>query len=368
MAGDDKLRERIRGIRSEIGQRARRLLGDAIDLAKMIWLWLDYQLIIAPYFRYWSYKTQILRWFKYGALTIVSSSTGILAFEIVLEVLGPERLAEWLNGAHISAMLNWFSQWRPTGLLILPESAARTRLILFALLIISAVYLTLHNVEEARKPGHEYQFARAINSLLLNCRIARASGTTVPIAEALNFLRYVFRYSGIKHVALHLPDDQGTLTIKREHVVPPEADFTELTLQRGQGVAGRVYDDPDAHVQYMPRMFLPVNRRYGGWLFPHSVRFLFSRPAPAGHSGEPPLWEVGNEEINPDLFVPAPNSRINYQSLLSVPAVSVIDQQLLGVVTLVFSRTAALDKAGIAMALTFVLLLTGEIRSGNIKL
>jgi hypothetical protein len=149
-------------------------------------------------------------------------------------------------------------------------------------------------------------------------------------------------------------------------VCPPDPNFSSAPLQLGEGLAGQVFGDADSHIQYLPRMFFPLNFRRGGWLFPHTAKMLFASVAIRNSNVR--LWEVGNEEISPNTFKRIGAEPISYRSLLSVPVVSVVDKQLVGVLNLDFGRTDPLDKRGIEMALVFALLLGGEIRTRGITL
>jgi hypothetical protein len=364
---DDKLRQVIKGFRSQIDEKAKAIRTASLDLIALVASWSYYQLVIAPYFKCWSYKTRVRLWLRYTALAAVTLSTALLVIEVALELTGHERLLLSLKQfeTRMVATLEQLRAARPSLFAHLPGSAYLVTAVVLAILVALAIYLALHNIEEARKPGYEYHFARAINSFLLECRAAHGAGQSIPVLKALEVCHFVFKHTGIQHVSLHLPVG-GSLVIRPEHVCPPDPNFSSAPLQLGEGLAGQVFGDADLHIQYLPRMFFPLNFRRGGWLFPHTAKMLFASVAIRNSNVR--LWEVGNEEISPNTFKRIGAEPISYRSLLSVPVVSVVDKQLVGVLNLDFGRTDPLDKRGIEMALVFALLLGGEIRTRGITL
>lgn len=327
-----------------------------------------YCLAVGPYFRYWSYRAKIRKILRYTTLVAVSLSTLTLAIEISLELTGEGRLLgilAWVKTHAVSAVENSRKVW-PRLFAHLPASAYLVTTGILLILGLSVAYLTWHNVDEARKPGYEYHFARTVHSFLLELRAAHQAKQPIPVSGALEFCHFIFVPFGIRSVSLHLPDSD-ILRIRREHVFPPPgANFSGTRLRLGEGLAGKVFNDPDLHIQYAPRMFYPFNRRYLGWLFPHTLKLRFSRTPVPGSTIV--LWEVGDEEINPNSFKFLQDSPIHYLSLLSVPVVSVTPKQLIGVLNLEFTKTDALDRAGIEMALGFALILGGEIATGHMPL
>jgi hypothetical protein len=293
----------------------------------------------------------------------------MLSVEIIVELVGHKsllRFITWLSGPRAVELIGRVRSLRFLSFLPLPDSPHLVKIAWLVFLVASGGYLAWHNVKEVRKPDYEFHFARAISSFLLDCRIARANKQLLSMSEALKFCHFIFEHAGIRHVALHLVE-AGVLSIRPEHIYPRNEKLLALLLQPGEGVAGEVYKDDKLHLQYVPRLFFPFNRRYGGWLFPHSVKFQFNRDTVPNTDTDLRLWQVGNEEINPDVFKRG-TGPILYRSFLSVPVFSVSDKALLGVLSLDFSKTDALDTADIAMSLVFVLLLAGEMRSGNIAL
>jgi hypothetical protein len=381
MVQSDKIRKKALAIRDQARGQMGQIKADVLNLVKSVigliktffsliktfCAWIYYQVVVAGYFYLWSYKYQIRNSLRYTTLAAVSASTLILMYEIFLELVGHKRLLLFitrLSGPSSVAAIERFRSSRFLALFPLPDSPHLVKISWVVLLAASVAYLTWHNVEEARKPGYEYHFARAINSFLLDCRIAHANQKPLPVSETLKFCHFIFVRPGIQHVCLHLAVD-NILSIQSKHIYPPDEKFCVQQLQPGEGVAGEVYSDPKLHLQYVPRLFFPFNRRYAGWLFPHAVKFQFNQQSVPGTRLK--LWQVGNEEINPDVFKRG-KEPIPYCSFLSVPLFSVSDKSLLGVLSLDFSKTNALDRAGIAMALVFALLLAGEIRSRNITL
>lgn len=364
---NDKLHQKIQSFRSDIAEKARTTRLAILDLAAVLASWSYYQCVIAPYFKYWSHKTRVRVGLRYTALAVVTLSTTLLLVEISLELTGHERILSSITRfqARVVAALEQLRAAKPTLFAHLPGSAYLVTVLVLAALMILALYLAWHNIEEARKPGYEYHFARAINSFLLDCRVAHGAGQSIPVFKALEVCHFVFKHAGIQHVSLHLPV-QGSLVIRPEHVFPTDPSFSAAILQPGEGLAGQVYEDEGLHIQYLPRMFFPLNFRYGGWLFPHTAKMQFSTVKIKSSSLR--LWEVGNEEINPNTFKRIGTEPIRYRSLLSVPVVSVVDKQLVGVLNLDFGKTDPLDKRGIEMALVFALLLGGEFRNGGIIL
>lgn len=355
-----KLREKSGVYRAQAKEQFKRLCESAIDLTLSLLREAYYRGIIAQYFRYWSYKSQIRHLLRYGALTVVSSATGFLVLEMIFELLGHDRLTHSLDRIVNSPRVLQFVEryhWLPSG--------AHLKIAAIVFLALSGLYLAWHNLEEARKPSYEYLFAQSIYSFLLDLRAAHQNKKPIPIAEALEGCHYVFKRSGIRYVALHLADS-GMLGIRPEHVWPRSESASVVRLAPGEGVAGQVYEDQQLHVQYVPRLFFPINRRYGGWLFPHTVKFQFTQ-SPVPDTSNLKLWQIGNEEINPDAFKQMEKA-IHYRSFLSVPVYSVTTQDLFGVLSLDFSRTDALDKGGIAMALGFALILGGEIATKGVAL
>jgi hypothetical protein len=364
---EDKLQQIIGSFRSQIDEKTRTIRIAVFDLAVLVASWSYYQLFIAPYFKCWSYKIRVRRWLRYTALGAVTLSTALLVIEMVLELTGHERLLSSLKqfeAGLVAALEQLRAAW-PRLFAHLPESAYLVTAALLATLVALAIYLALHNVEEARKPGYEYHFARAINSFLLDSRTAHSTAQKIPVLKALEVCHFVFKHTGIQHVSLHLPVGSG-LVIQPEHVFPADSNFSSAPLQPGEGLAGEVFGDAALHIQYLPRMFFPFNFRYGGWLFPHTAKMAFASVAIKNSTLR--LWEVGNEEISPNTFKRIGTDPIIYRSLLSVPVVSVVGKQLMGVLNLDFGKTDPLDKRGIEMALVFALLLGGEIQSGTITL
>jgi hypothetical protein len=364
---DDKLRETIRDFRSQIKKRLGTVAKDLLDLVRVVASWAYYQLVIALYFKWWSYKTRVRAWLRYTAIAAVTLSTVLLVAEITLELTGHERLLLFVKRfkPQIVAAIDRARAARPTLFTHLPGSAYLATWLILAILLLLAAYLAYHNIEEARKPAYEYNFARAINSFLLDSRVAHTAGQQIPVLKALEVCRFAFNHTGIQHVSLHLPVG-GALSIRPEHVCPPDPNFSTAPLAVGEGLAGQVYEDAALHIQYLPRLFFPFNFRYGGWLFPHTAKMLFaSVPIKDANVS---LWGVGDEEISPKTFKRIGTAPIRYRSLLSVPVVSVVDKQLFGVLNLDFRKTDPLDKRGIEMALVFALLLGSEMHSRGISL
>lgn len=364
---DDKLRQIIKDARSQIAKNIGTIVATVSELVTLVAFWAYYQLIIAPYFKCWSYKTRFRVWLRYTALAVVTLSTTLLVAELVLELTGRERLLLSLRRLEtkIVAAIEQTRALQPHLFAHLPASAYLATGLFLAVLMSLAVYLALHNIEEARKPAYEYHFAHAINSFLLDSRLAHMTNQPITVSQVLEVCHFAFRHSGVQHVSLHLPV-KGTLAIAPEHVYPSDPSISGTPLQFGEGLAGQVFEDKDLHIQYLPRVFFPLNRRYGGWLFPHTVKMLFASVPVSGSKVS--LWEVGNEEISPNTFKRIGAEPIAYRALLSVPLVSVAAKQLVGVLNLDFERTDPLDKRGIEMALVFALLLGSEIQSGGVSL
>jgi hypothetical protein len=239
---------------------------------------------------------------------------------------------------------------------------------------IAALFLFWHHQHETRKPEYEYKFVKRLYELIER---SRHTGTPVQPDELLTILRSAFARTGIRRVSVHLPDREETLlSIKPEHVVPPEEDpryFIKLPLKRGadgklsgEGVAGAVYVDNIP--RYMPRLSFPNWER--GISFRHCVRVAYRKDRKKGRVRR--VWDaivtrLGRKpkELEPDFVNDGFNLRAFkesekgtrlYNSALSVPLKSVTSGRCVGVLNFDFESTSTLDKSDIAMAVVFGLL------------
>jgi hypothetical protein len=362
----DTISKTIENLGSEIKALVKKVGSDIWKILRMLGRLIYYKFVVVPYFFYWSYKTEIRSLLRYTALAIMTLSTLLLASEVLLELVGHESLLRRIHRLNLGivAAVDRFRAAKPTLFAHLPATEVLVTTALLGFLAAVAIYLLFHNFEEARKPEYEYRFAKVVHSLLLDCRLAHHKGSQpVPILQALEVCHFIFRHAKVRQVSLHLLDDK-VLRIHPEHIWPPAKDFRETALEIGEGLAGQIFNDPKLHIQYAPRLRWPINRSYLGWLFPHSVKLLFSQEPVPKISIK--LWQVGSETINNNAFRRLGGDPVHYRSLLSVPVVSIATDEIMGVMNLDFLKTDAVDKADIEKAFGFALLLGSEIVSGGI--
>lgn len=291
----------------------------------------------ATYFAYWNRKTPLRNSLHLGSLRVLLLFTLLLIVEVIHEIRKEEVLGWIVAAVH---------KYKTGGLV---------------LFLVAAVLLLWHHHHETKKPEYEYKFVKRLYELI---ECSRLRGTPATIAEVLQILYSVFARTGIKHVSIHLADENGVLRIQSDHVFPagpPPHFFVEF--QQGEGVAGKVYADKKP--RYMPRLFFPNWTALRGIPFRHCVVLAFRDPkqgrfrkmrnkisATFGKTPKPLESDMVPDSFNLQVFKDNRNGEPPlFRSLLSVPLRSMIDGKCAGVLSFDFDATDPLDKGAIAMAI-----------------
>lgn len=293
--------------------------------------------IVSIYFYVWSYKTEIRQWLKVSSLGILSVFMLGLFLEVAAESIGPQKIHEAFSslGGYLHGTFA------------------------FVIFAIAVAYLLWHHIREAKKPGYEYTFVKSLCDFMEGRRPGRESSSRPSIIEALKLFHAVFERAGVAHVSIHTPEGEF-LKIDPAHVFPPESDAAFFVpLERGEGVAGAVY--ADMKPRYVPQLYFPFGTRKQllNMFFPHAVKFTFRQVDIPGRTLR--SLELGDELVDANIFKPPTGREFPFYSFLSVPLRSVRQDGSVGVLNFDFSRPDPLDKADIAMAVIFGIVLGAEI-------
>lgn len=290
--------------------------------------------IIVSYFFVWSYKTEIRHKMKVGSLGILSLSTLLLVVELSLEA-GKKNLHE---------------------MILAPLFGAVGNIALF--LVVPAVfYLVWHHYAESRKPGYEYKFVRQLWQFL-NQRKEATHDVDKLVSDVLPLFYRTFERTGIRHCSVHL-FETNMLRSRTSLIHPPSDDPNYyLPMEKGDGVAGRVFED--SNPRYVPRIYLPFAKR---WRFTPTIPFHHGVKFVLGMKNG--SLDLISENIDPFAFKKAEGCDPPFKSLVSVPLASVTTGARFGVLNFDFNRHDPLDKIDIAMAVVFGLVLGDEIERGQ---
>jgi hypothetical protein len=286
-------------------------------------------LIVISYFLQWSAKKEMSKLFRLAAWSFLSVSTLSLAAEVAVEMEGPTKAALALKYVLSAAHK-------------IPASVILTACAL------SALYLIAHHYREARKPSYEFGFAMGLYECLNGERFY-PNDNRAQLVRSLELIYSVFKRAGAKHVCLHLPDaEKKEMKNSVENFFPPITDAGYcITLKRGEGVAGRVWQDKK--VRYVPRLRL-------AWMaFPHAVPFDYEELQHPLASGAKHQFI----ERRPDFFVFESRSKLDsdYRALLSIPVRPPGADECSAVLNIEFERTDPIGKEDILMASTFGVML-----------
>lgn len=296
--------------------------------------------LVSIYFLFWSYKTELRRWFKIGSLGILSIFMLGLLLEVAAEIVGPQKIHE---------LILFLGRHLPHGKLA------------FVIFSMAVSFMVWHHVREAKKPAYEYTFVKSLLDFMEGRRPGRGDGKKPPISDALELFYLVFKRAGLEHVSIYTLED-AVLKIKKDHVFPQVLDDAFFVpLKIGEGVAGRVFEDTQP--RYAPKLLFPFGRkkRLLNVFFPHAVKFIFRQLSVPGETLK--RLELGDELLDFDIFKsPSAGKTLPFCSFLSVPLKSAKQDGCVGVLNFDFSKPDPLDKADIAMAVIFGLLLGAEMK------
>jgi len=297
-------------------------------------------LCVVAYFWPWSYKTAVRHYLKVGSLVTLLISTITFLFDMSLEWIGTERLHKWFSSDTTSELQGVLSHFSPVKKYVLP-----------ALLITAVIYLIWHHYSEIWKPGYEFAFLSQLNRFMRDREANENEEALIP--AALKVFHKVFKDSHIQRCSIYTVSNAG-LVIPDPYIYPDNVKGYQISLQVGEGVAGRVFTD--GLPRYVPRLLFPFTR-VGGLLpsipFPHAVKFE------SQVKGD--TLELGNEALDFDAFKNAYEAEPLFRSFVSVPLKPVGVSQCLGVLNFDFSAVDALDKSGIAMAFVLGKILADEV-------
>jgi GAF domain-containing protein len=294
--------------------------------------WIAFGIAYA-YLTYWDEKTKYRERLHEGALAVFGTSGVVTLFELVENLVGADRLHQvikFVAGEY-------------------PAIRVTLELVFLAAVVVA---LWLHYTE-SKKPVYQYAFVSCVAELL-----ERRGKATIP--EMLELFHFVFRRTGVAHVCMAHPCDDG-LVIDRGHVYPAEQSESFFKPIPPEGVAGRVFND--GRVRYVPRLFFPFNRRswplpftkYRVWLptmkFPHSVSYAHEEDATTGKpklaAQKPDLDSVFGEDFQ-------------FQSFLSLPLMLLDGTRCVGILNFDFHRTDPIWKPEIEMALVLASLFAAQ--------
>jgi hypothetical protein len=230
----------------------------------------------------------------------------------------------------------------------------------FVIFSMAVTFMLWHHAREAKKPAYEYTFVKSLLDFMEGRRPGRKGGKKPSILDALNLFHSVFGRAGVTHASIYTPEGE-LLKIDPAHVFPHETDSAFFVpLKRGEGVAGRVFNDMQP--RYAPKLLFPfgTRKRLLNLFFPHAVKFTFRQLSVPGETLK--SLELGDELLDFDIFKLPPAGRtLPFCSFLSVPLKSAKQDRCVGVLNFDFSKPDPLDKADIAMAVIFGILLGAEM-------
>lgn len=221
------------------------------------------------------------------------------------------------------------------------------------LFVLAILYLLWHHYTESKKPGYEFGFVTQLNRFVSDHDKDLREENLIP--HALKLFHRVFESYHIVYCSVYTFSD-GKLIIPPPYVYPKSngTDYS-MTLNVGEGVAGRVYSD--AMPRYMPRLNYPFTtpRKFPPTMsFPHAVKF---EPHLRGED-----LELVDEDLDIFSFKEQAEGRHGYLSFVSVPLKCVETQKCYGVLNFDFRKNDPLDKAGITMASVLGLMLGERLR------
>lgn len=296
---------------------------------------------VVAYFWPWSYKTAIRHNLKVGSLWTLLITSSLLLVEVLMELIGADRIHHWISAAHLVDMQGSFASLGPIKNYVLP-----------ALFILAVLYLFWHHYTEIGKPGYEFAFLRQLNRFLRERDANQSEEALIP--AALRVFHKVFEDSHIEHCSMYTVSNDA-LTIPDAYIYPDAVgQGYQINLNIGEGVAGLVFKD--ALPRYVPRLLFPFTtwRKFLPSIpFPHAVKF---EPQLKGD-----VLELVNEDLDFYAFKNPNNTEPTFRSFVSVPLKPVGVEKCFGVLNFDFSKVDALDKSGIAMASVLGLILADEV-------
>ena len=306
-------------------------------LAKAAANFLAFAPLFLYFFVYWNLKTKSRQLLHVGALSFLSLSILLLAFEVGLEIVGKDLLVSLIH--------------RYPG----------AEFLLIAGFALSIFIVLGHHQRERRQARIEHSLAETI-WLFLEERGPRGENEFVEFS--LQLIKNSFDRHKAKHASLWQQCGQEILILPG-FVQPPVTGGYLTRLESGQGVAGLVL--ADQVVRYVPRMFLPFN--YGflrriSWRFPHAVKFDIVR-ASKGY------LDIRWAKVNVDAVRFPRDLSERFRSFVAVP-LRTANGACIGVLCIDFDKTDPLGRADIKMASAFGLMMAEELQriravSGSVR-
>lgn len=206
---------------------------------------------------YWPLKDRSLSALRIGALSLLAMQFVLLVAEVVLELLGSDRLTQWLRAIK-----------GPHGIWLQIASAT------------AAFVIALYAVREFRERKFEQRLAQSLWKLL-NARL-ETSAQEEYLNHALSHVYHSFGACNVERVSLwaHNSDRRG---LEITHSWPSTSPPTLSFLETGHGIANLVY--ADQQIRYVPRLSLPFGGGFLGrrcsWHFAHALSFQhYTKSAP----------------------------------------------------------------------------------------
>jgi len=310
-------------------------------------------IIAQTYFYYWSWKGEIKQGIRYSSLIILIVSGASPIFEVSLGFSGEDWVAKGIEATEQS--FSWT-----------------------LLFLLAAGYTVFHNLEELKKPGHEYRFVKLLRRIMHHSHGAGGI-STLSGAEMLNICYQAFKHSGISHVCISSKEN-NELVVRNGHVFPEDEwlkEYYALRLKEKEGIAGRVWDDNK--IWYVPRLFWPTGNRairlplcvsefhLKTMPFPHAVKFKFEyddevdlEKDSTGSQLVEEDPEYGCVDMNHPFGKPT-GVNLPFRAFLSVPLNT--RNAKMGVLNIDFSRVDSLGKPEIEMALIFACAIAEELEA-----